>query len=87
MPQDVIRHVEQMARRSDLGLSFGDRYNNNVTDIVDNEENDAFTSTDEESTGVNNNDIQLEHNVNQQHTIDLPNDDITIGEFPLVATF
>jgi hypothetical protein len=85
MPQDIIRHVEQMARKSDLGLSFGDRYNNNITDITDTEENDAFINNDEENTGVINNDIELENNVNRQLTIDLPDDDI-LDDLPDLQT-
>jgi hypothetical protein len=55
MPQDVIHRVKQMARQSELGLTFGDRYNNTITDIDAAVEDDAFTNdtNDEESTGVN----------------------------------
>jgi hypothetical protein len=79
MPQDVICRVEQMARKLDLGLSFGDRCNNTDTEDDKTVEDDAFSNDaiDKESTGVNNNDdIQLENNVNKQHSIDLPADDI-----------
>jgi hypothetical protein len=76
MPQDVIRRVDQMARKSDLGLSFGDRYNNNITNIPNTEGNDAFINNDDESTGVINNDIELENSANRQLTIDLPDDDL-----------
>jgi hypothetical protein len=55
-------------------LSFGDRYNNNVTDIPDTEGNDAFINNDDKSTGVINNDIELENSANRQLTIDLPDD-------------
>jgi hypothetical protein len=86
IPQDVVQRVEEMARKLDLGLMFGDRYINISTDIVKAEADDAFINdaNDEESTKVNG-DIQLEDNVNQQLSIDLPDDNIP-GELPNLQT-
>jgi hypothetical protein len=66
MSQDAIRCVERMAPQSKLGLSFGDIYNNTITEIDETVDDDAFANdtNDEESTEVND-DIQLGNNVNQ----------------------
>ena len=59
----MVRWVEQTAQKSELGLTFGDRYNNIDANIDEGDDIDAFTNNpdNEESTRVND-DIQLEDN-------------------------